>query len=173
MAIVEAIDERARRRPRSRRSSPSRRSSASSSARPAGPAGRAAIPSLYWFAVFGEPGTEREPWSWRIGGHHVAIQLTLADGRVIGSAPSFLGANPAVVPSGPTRGRRALTGEETLARALLAALTPEQRRVAVVDAVAPPDIRSGTGRAPTSASIPIGDPPRRARRAAAARARAR
>ena len=56
-------------------------------------------PERYWFAVFGDPGSDA-PWSWRVGGHHVAIQLTVADTRVVGSAPSFLGANPAVVPSG-------------------------------------------------------------------------
>src|SRR3954464_2395792 len=27
-------------------------------------------PELYWFAVFGEPGSAA-PWSWRVGGHHV------------------------------------------------------------------------------------------------------
>ena len=59
-------------------------------------------PELYWFAVFGEPDAHA-PWSWRVGGHHVAIQITLADGQVISSAPSFLGANPAVVPKGPRR----------------------------------------------------------------------
>ena len=59
-------------------------------------------PELYWFAVFGEPGSAA-PWSWRIGGHHVAIHLTLADDRVIGTTPSFLGANPAVVPTGRVR----------------------------------------------------------------------
>src|SRR5690242_14493483 len=27
-------------------------------------------PEAYWFAIFGEP-DQTEPWSWRIGGHHV------------------------------------------------------------------------------------------------------
>jgi hypothetical protein len=101
-------------------------------------------PERYWFAVFGEPGNER-PWSWRIGGHHVAVQLTMAGGRVVAGAPSFLGANPAIVPAGPFAGARALAGEEDLARAFIATLSPVQRRVAVVDPVAPPDILSGSG----------------------------
>lgn len=118
-------------------------------------------PGLYWFAVFGDPGegsgrAGASPWSWRVGGHHVAIQLTVLDGRVVGAAPSFLGANPAVVPSGPTAGARALTGEETLARDLLAVLTPEQRRIAVVDPIAPPDILSGKGARADVRSIPSG-----------------
>jgi hypothetical protein len=112
-------------------------------------------PERYWFAVFGDPaGTG--PWSWRVGGHHMTIHLTVDGDRVIGATPSFLGANPAVVPDGPTAGARALTGEETLARALLAGLTPEQRRVAVVDPVAPPEIHSGNGARADVRSVPSG-----------------
>ena len=89
-------------------------------------------PERYWFAVFGDPGAAA-PWSWRIGGHHVAIHLTVAGDRIVGTTPSFLGANPAVVPSGPTAGARALVGEEALARALVDGLSTEQRAVAIVD----------------------------------------
>jgi hypothetical protein len=111
-------------------------------------------PELYWFAVFGDP--DSGPWSWRVGGHHIAIQLTLADGRVAGSAPSFLGANPAVVPSGPETGRRTLPGEEELARQLLAGLPATQRATAVVDDSAPADILSGNGPRAVVTSIPAG-----------------
>jgi plasmid stabilization system protein ParE len=114
-------------------------------------------PELYWFAVFGEP-HDRAPWSWRVGGHHAAIHVTLADGQVIGSTPSFLGANPAVVPTGPQAGFRALTGEETLARTLLAGLPPDQRRVAIVDDRAPADILSEHAARADVRSIPIGIP---------------
>jgi hypothetical protein len=112
-------------------------------------------PELYWFAVFGEPDGDA-PWSWRVGGHHVAIHVTLAGGRVVGSAPSFLGANPAIVPAGSTAGARALVGEEALARSMLAVLTPSQRRTAIVDDVAPADIRSGNGPRALVGAIPTG-----------------
>jgi hypothetical protein len=112
-------------------------------------------PGLYWFAVFGDPGGG-ERWSWRVGGHHVAIHLTLAGGHVAGSAPSFLGANPAVVPHGPTTGTRALGGEEELARRLLAGLDSTARRKAVVDDRAPADILSGNGPRALVASVPSG-----------------
>ena len=112
-------------------------------------------PELYWFAIFGDPSTGG-PWSWRAGGHHVTVHFTIADGRVVGCTPSFLGSNPAVVPDGPTAGARALTGEETLARELLASLSREARSVAVVDAVAPPDIHSGNGARADLRSIPTG-----------------
>ena len=109
----------------------------------------------YWWAVFGDPDAGG-PWSWRIGGHHVAIQQTVADGRIVSSAPSFLGSDPAVVPSGPKAGARALTGEETLARAFVAGLSPEQRAMAIADPVAPPDIMSGNGERADLSAIPTG-----------------
>jgi hypothetical protein len=112
-------------------------------------------PELYWFAVFGDPGSTA-PWSWRIGGHHVAVHVTVADDRVIGTTPSFLGANPAVIPSGPRAGERTLPGEEALARALLSELTPAERGVAVVDGSAPADIVTGTGRLADMRSVPSG-----------------
>jgi Protein of unknown function (DUF3500) len=112
-------------------------------------------PELYWFAVFGDPATSG-PWSWRIGGHHIAISMTVIDGRVVGSTPSFLGSNPAVVPSGPSKGARVLTGEEGLARELFLGLSPEARAIAVVDPVAPPDILSGHGARADMRKIPGG-----------------
>ena len=112
-------------------------------------------PELYWFAVFGDPESS-SPWSWRIGGHHVAIHVTVVDDRVVGSTPSFLGANPAVIPSGPRAGARTLPGEEELARALLAELTPAERDLAVVDDSAPADILTGIGRLADLRSVPVG-----------------
>ncbi len=112
-------------------------------------------PELYWFAVFGEPGLSG-PWSWRVGGHHVAIHVTIDDGRVVGTTPSFLGSNPAVIPDGPRSGDRVLRGEEDLARALLASLSPDALAIAVVDPVAPPDIYSGNGVRADVRKIPTG-----------------
>ena len=112
-------------------------------------------PGRYWLAVFGDPGSSG-PWSWRVGGHHVAIQITVAGDAVVGTTPSFLGANPAVVPGGPLAGTRTLAGEEALARELLAALTDAERAVAVVDGVAPADILTGTGRHADVRSVPVG-----------------
>jgi hypothetical protein len=124
-------------------------------------------PDRYWLAVFGEPGGDG-PWSWRVGGHHVAIQQTVVGGEVV-APPAFLGANPAVIPSGPRQGERTLPGEEALARSLLGLLGPAERAVAIVDPVAPPDIRSGIGRRAEVDGIPFGirrdaldEPPRTA-----------
>ena len=112
-------------------------------------------PDLYWFAVFGEPGG-REAWSWRVGGHHVAMHITVAGGRIASATPSFLGANPAVVPSGPHPGARTLPGEEDLARELLRTLRADQRRTAIVDDRAPADILSSNSSRVDIGSIPVG-----------------
>lgn len=113
----------------------------------------------YWLAVYGDP-DGHEPWAWRLEGHHVSVRSTIADGRVVSVTPSFLGANPATVPNGgfagALAGRRTLDGEESLARALLASLTPGERSIAVVDPVAPPEILGGTGRRPDTRRLPVG-----------------
>ena len=110
---------------------------------------------MYWFAVFGEP-DRRGAWSWRIGGHHIAVHVTVADDEVIGTTPSFLGANPAVVPSGPQQGFRALAGEEALARSLLGNMTPAERGAAIVDERAPADILTENAEHADRASVPRG-----------------
>ncbi len=95
-------------------------------------------PEKYYFSVFGEP-SDTGTWGYRVEGHHVSQNYTVADGRV-SSTPSFFGANPAQVPDGPRKGLRALAGEEDMGRELLKALTPDQQKVAVVDQTAYKDI---------------------------------
>ena len=46
----------------------------------------------YWLAFFGEP-SESEIWGWQFGGHHLALNVTVADGRSYMS-PTFLGVEP-------------------------------------------------------------------------------
>ena len=89
-------------------------------------------PERYWFLVFGDPGSE-SPWGVRVEGHHVSLHLAVIKGRFVSSTPTFLGANPAEVRSGPRKGNRALAAEEDTARMLLDSLNPEQRREAIVD----------------------------------------
>jgi hypothetical protein len=100
---------------------------------------------LYYFTVFGRPGAQT-PWGWRVEGHHVSLNYTLAARGRVSSTPSFFGANPAEVRHGPRKGLRALKGEEDLGRALLASLNDGQRAEAVISASAPLDILSGNSR---------------------------
>jgi hypothetical protein len=101
-------------------------------------------PELYYVAIFGEPGGER--WGWRVEGHHLSVNLTLAGGKVIAQTPSFLGSNPAEVKQGPREGLKVLAGEEDLARELVKSLIEEQREKAVIENRAPRDIITGADR---------------------------
>jgi hypothetical protein len=114
-------------------------------------------PGLSWVAVFGQPGG-RSPWSWRIGGHHVAVQLTVVGGSQVAAAPLFLGANPARVRHAHGTGRRTLAAEEELARDLLARLSAAQKAIAIVDAVAPSDLLTGNDRSVRPDVVPLGLP---------------
>jgi hypothetical protein len=89
-------------------------------------------PERYWFLVFGDPGSE-SPWGVRVEGHHVSLHLAVIKGRFVSSTPTFLGANPAEVRSGPKKGSRALAAEEDTARTLLDSLSAAQRGEAIVD----------------------------------------
>jgi hypothetical protein len=94
---------------------------------------------FYWFRVLGEPGGE-QPWAWKVGGHHLAVHLTIVGEQVAG-APMFFGANPAVVPRGhPHAGLRTLPDDEDLGRALVTALRVHERETAVTGPLAPSDI---------------------------------
>jgi hypothetical protein len=91
----------------------------------------------YWVRILGDP--DDEVWAWHLGGHHAAIHATVVR-DAIAVTPCFLGANPAVVHSGPHTGLQVLREEEALARDLLTALTVDQLAVAVVSRTAPDDI---------------------------------
>lgn len=87
-------------------------------------------PEKYHLTIYGEPDA-RKSWGWRFEGHHLSLNFTLAGDKRVAESPSFLGANPAEVHSGPRKGLRVLADEEDLARALLASLGNAQRRAAV------------------------------------------
>ncbi len=96
----------------------------------------------YLFSVFGTPGT-KGAWGWRVEGHHISLRFTIADGAVsrnLSSTPMFLGANPAEVRDGDKKGLRVLGDEEDAARALVMALSSDQQKQAIINAVAPTDI---------------------------------
>ena len=95
----------------------------------------------YAVVFFGEPSLD-EPWSWRFEGHHVSLNITvMPDGVTV--TPTFLGANPGELRTGPLAGFRVLAAEEDLGRELVMSLTDEQRARAVISERAPGDILSG------------------------------
>lgn len=102
-------------------------------------------PGKYHFTIFGDPGA-RQPWAWRLEGHHLSIQFTLAPGGKISSTPSFFGSNPAEVKDGARRGLRPLAGEEEKARALAAILSAAGHPGVIFSERAPAEILTGADR---------------------------
>jgi hypothetical protein len=96
-------------------------------------------PEKYFFSFFGTP-SDKDPWGWRVEGHHVSLHFTVVNGRLVASSPSFFGSNPAEVREGPKKGLRILGAEEDAARALLQSLDARQRTKAIIDATAPGDM---------------------------------
>jgi hypothetical protein len=96
-------------------------------------------PGLYYTAIFGQP-SAAAPWAWRFEGHHLSINVTQVPGEAPIVAPVFIGANPAQVMSGPQTGFRLLAQEEDLGRELMTALSAPQRKAALLNEIAFPDI---------------------------------
>jgi hypothetical protein len=108
----------------------------------------------YWVNVFGDPAGDA-PWSWRFEGHHLSVTMTVAGDR-ISPAPVFFGANPACVSYAGRPMSRPLAPEEDLAQALLGAMEPAERDLAVVRGQAPGDIRTGTSPRAREGIEPLG-----------------
>lgn len=96
-------------------------------------------PERYYFTIFGKPSL-KEPWGWRVEGHHLSLNFTIVGGKMVATTPAFFGANPAEVKQGARQGLRVLGAEEDKARELLLSLDDRQRAIAIFDSKAPPDI---------------------------------
>jgi hypothetical protein len=98
-------------------------------------------PDGYFVTVFGEP-SETALWGFRIEGHHLTLNFTIDNGKVLADTPAFMGANPAEVKQGPRVGLRVLGREEDLGRELVRSLDAQQKAVGVVNATAPSEIQT-------------------------------
>ena len=98
----------------------------------------------YWLAFFGEPAANAEaPWGWQFGGHHLAINITVAGGRSTLS-PTFVGIEPAQYAT--AAGIVAPLAEHRAAGlGLINALDEPQRHQALADA-RPREILAGAGK---------------------------
>ena len=86
-------------------------------------------PEKYSVAFYGNPESD-SLWSWSFEGHHISLNFTVLNG-VQSIAPRFLGANPAMIPSGPRKGERTLDREEDLGFQLINSLNQDQKALAV------------------------------------------
>ncbi|MCY3895541.1 MAG: DUF3500 domain-containing protein [Chloroflexi bacterium] len=96
----------------------------------------------YWLAFFGEP-SDLMPWGWQFGGHHLAVNVTVADGRSYLS-PTFLGIEPATFVHGNAT-VAPLDSFASAGRAVIDALDADARATATL-ASRPNGVQTGAGR---------------------------
>lgn len=102
-------------------------------------------PGKYCISIFGNPSSD-SLWGWRFEGHHVAFNFTSDEKGLVSGTPGFLGANPAVVQSGPQKGKEVLREETAMGFAFLHSLNNEQKAKAIIDTKAPGEIITSNSR---------------------------
>lgn len=84
----------------------------------------------YWLTVMGKP-SATEPWGWQLDGHHLIVNYFVLGDQVV-MTPSFYGSEPVIATSGKYKGTVILQQEQADGLRMLASLTDEQRRSAVI-----------------------------------------
>jgi hypothetical protein len=112
---------------------------------PAGPNGWPyRDPGQYFFSVFGTP-SAAGAWGLRVEGHHLSLHFAVNGSKAqVSSSPAFFGSNPGEVREGAKKGLRVLGSQEDAGRALLDALSAEQKTTALIAPTAPGDIATRT-----------------------------
>jgi len=108
----------------------------------------------YYLSLFGKPG-DAAGWGWKFEGHHISLNYTIVGGSHIAVTPSFFGANPAEVRSGPQLGLRVLKAEDELAHALLGSLLETGHKDVVFSDRAPAELLTAENRKATALE-PVG-----------------
>lgn len=96
-------------------------------------------PLNYHFCIFGTPSTS-EIWGWRFEGHHISLNFTSDQGKIVSATPTFFGSNPGIVKEGAHRGKQVLKRESLLGFTLVNSLTADQLKIAKFSEEAPPEI---------------------------------
>lgn len=96
-------------------------------------------PGKYFLTIFGEP-ADKGLWGWRLEGHHISLNFSIQDGKIVATTPEFFGANPGTIEAGLERQIRVLGPEEDIARQILKLSTPEQMQVALVSKMPPKEV---------------------------------
>ena len=98
-------------------------------------------PHRYYVSIFGTPGEGL--WGWRFEGHHLSLNYSIKDGKIVSSTPEFFGANPGLIDAGPGRALRVLGKREDIARQILKACPADKKSQLWLSKKAPKDIRGG------------------------------
>ncbi len=102
-------------------------------------------PLNYHLCIFGNPSPD-DFWGWRFEGHHISLNFTSTNGKIVSSTPSFFGSNPGIVQIDEDKGKEVLKSETDLGFKLINSLTSGQQKVAIISDVAPGDIITGNKR---------------------------
>jgi len=101
-------------------------------------------PEKYYVSIYGTP-SSTEPWGFSFEGHHLSLNFACREGRIVGSTPQFMAANPAKIMSevkGPLgKGTRVLRQEEDIAFELINKLADDLKKRAIIAEKAPAEIR--------------------------------
>ncbi|SHH24454.1 Protein of unknown function [Chryseolinea serpens] len=92
----------------------------------------------YFISIWGTP-NEKEPWGFSLGGHHMALSLTMR-GKDISFTPMFVGTDPAQIQTAKYAGWRVLSKEEDYGFLLLGFLSKAQKAKAILTQATPKDI---------------------------------
>lgn len=99
-------------------------------------------PHRYYISIFGTPAA-KGLWGWRFEGHHLSLNYSVDNGKIVSSTPEFFGANPGLIDAGPGRSLRVLGRREDIARSILKAAPQNQQARIWLSKEAPSDIRGG------------------------------
>lgn len=102
-------------------------------------------PGNYHFSFFGDPATDLI-WGWRLEGHHISLNFSSENNKIVSGTPGFLGSNPAIVLSGPEKGKHILKDETDMGLAFVKSLNAEQLKKAIISERAPGDIVTANNR---------------------------
>ena len=96
-------------------------------------------PGNYHFSIFGIP-SNKTIWGWRFEGHHISYNFSFDKKLIVSGTPGFMGSNPAVVQSGPQKGKNILKDETEEGFQVLNSLDQQQLSKAIIDTAAYKDI---------------------------------
>jgi hypothetical protein len=96
-------------------------------------------PGKYYITIFGIPGSQTI-WGWRLEGHHLSLNFSARENKLVSGTPGFMGANPAIVQEGPRKGTQVLKEETEMGYALLNSFSSEQLKKVIFNEDAPGDI---------------------------------
>lgn len=93
----------------------------------------------YNFVLFGIP-SKTEPWGWVLYGHHLDLSVFVKGTHIV-LTPTFTGAEPNIIDSGPYKGTLIMTPEEELGWQFMQKLPPElQKKAQIYEDLAPPQL---------------------------------